>query len=55
LTAEGRVSPIFRFGEDEASSGQIWQNLPELFWYLEAPRKKPAAFVLADTASRLAL
>ena len=48
LTAEGRTSPIFRFGDDEAQSTQIWQNLPELFWYLEAPRKKPAALVLAE-------
>jgi hypothetical protein len=48
LTAEGRVSPIFRFGDDEAASIQIWQNLPELFWLIEAPRKKPAAFVLAE-------
>lgn len=48
LTAEGRSSPIFRFGDDEASSLQIWQHLPELFWYLEAPRKKPAAQVLAE-------
>jgi len=48
LTAEGRTSPIFRFGDDEASSARIWQNLPELFWYLEAPRKKPAALVLAE-------
>ena len=45
---EGRASPIFRFGDDEATSAQIWQNLPELFWYLEAPRKKPAALVLAE-------
>ncbi len=48
LTAEGRSSPIFRFGDDEATSAQIWQDLPELFWYLEAPRKKPAALVLAE-------
>ncbi len=48
LTAEGRTSPIFRFGDDEAQSNQIWQNLPELFWFLEAPRKKPAAVVLAE-------
>ena len=27
---------------------QIWQRLPELFWYFEAPRKKPAALVLAE-------
>jgi hypothetical protein len=48
LTIEGRSSPIFRFGDDEAASTQIWQNLPELFWYIEAPRKKPAALVLAE-------
>ena len=48
LTVEGRSSPIFRFGDDEATSAQIWQNLPELFWFLEAPRKKPAALVLAE-------
>ena len=30
LTAEGRTSPIFRFGDDEAQSAQIWETLPEL-------------------------
>lgn len=48
LTLEGRVHPIFRFGDDEASSQLIWQNLPEQQWYFEAPRKQPAAFVLAE-------
>ncbi len=48
LTVEGRGSPIFRFGDDEASSNQVWQNLPELFWLIECPRKKPAAVVLAE-------
>jgi len=48
LTAEGRTNPIFRFGDDEAQSAQIWQSLPELFWLMEAPRKKPAALVLAE-------
>ncbi|HEY2156052.1 MAG TPA: hypothetical protein VGH33_10515, partial [Isosphaeraceae bacterium] len=48
LTLEGRSSPIFRFGDDEVTSARIWANLPELFWYLEAPRKKPAALVLAE-------
>lgn len=51
LTPEGRVHPIFRFGDDEASSSQIWQNLPEQQWYFEAPRKQPAAFVLAEHPS----
>src|SRR4029077_7504896 len=48
LTLEGRASPIFHFGDDDASSMQIWVKLPELFWYFEAPRKKPAALVLAE-------
>ncbi len=53
LSVEGRSSPIFRFGDDEATSAQIWQNLPELFWYLEAPRKKPAAIVLAEHPTQM--
>jgi hypothetical protein len=48
LTLEGRASPIFRFGDTDAASLQIWQNLPESYWYFEAPRKKPAALVLAE-------
>jgi von Willebrand factor type A domain len=48
LTVEGRGSPIFRFGDDDASSMKIWDGLPELFWYFEAPRRKPAALVLAE-------
>ncbi len=48
LTPEGRSNPIFRFGDDEATSNLIWKSLPELFWLLEAPRKKPAAMVLAE-------
>ena len=48
LTLEGRSSPIFRFGNDEASSLTIWDGLQEIYWYLDAPRKKPAAVVLAE-------
>ncbi len=48
LTLEGRSNPIFRLGENEVASMQIWNELPELFWYLEAPRKKPLAQVLAE-------
>jgi hypothetical protein len=51
LTVEGRSSPIFRLGETDAASAQIWQSLPELLWYFEAPRKKPAALVLAEHPS----
>ena len=48
LTPEGKSNPIFRFGDDAKSSYQIWAALPPLQWYLEAPRKKPAALVLAE-------
>jgi hypothetical protein len=48
LTLEGRSSPIFRFGDNEQASMHIWTQLPELLWYFEAPRKKPAALVLAE-------
>ncbi|WP_435016662.1 VWA domain-containing protein [Tundrisphaera sp. TA3] len=48
LTVEGRANPIFRFGDDEVQNARIWAGLPQLFWYFEAPRKKPAALVLAE-------
>ena len=48
LTPEGKASPIFRFADDEAASAKIWETLPELYWFLEAPRKQPAATVLAE-------
>ncbi len=48
LTAEGRGHPVFRLGEDEATSLQIWEGLPPSNWYFEAPRKQPAAVVLAE-------
>jgi hypothetical protein len=48
LTLEGRANPIFRFGDNETSSTEVWTQLPELFWYFEAPRKKPGALVLAE-------
>ncbi len=48
LTPEGKASPIFRFADDEATTARIWEGLPELYWYFEAPRKQPAATVLAE-------
>ena len=48
LTAEGRSNPIFRFADDDAASARVWAFLPELYWYFEAPKKKPAAVVLAE-------
>jgi von Willebrand factor type A domain len=51
LTSEGRGHPIFRFGDDEATSRKIWETLPELNWFVEAPRKQPLAYVLAEHPS----
>lgn len=48
LTAEGQSSPIFAFGDDPAENAEIWRNLPPHYWYFDAPRKQPAAFVLAE-------
>ena len=48
LTVEGRSNPIFRLGDNDVESMRIWRELPELYWYIEAPRKKPAALVLAE-------
>lgn len=47
LTVEGRSHPIFRFADEEVASAQIYENLPLLDWFLEAPRKQELAFVLA--------
>lgn len=47
LTPEGRASPIFRFGTDEAESQRIWEGLPPLFWLFEAPQQKDGAITLA--------
>ena len=53
LTVEGRSNPIFRFADEDAASAKIWAGLPELFWYFEAPKKKPAAVVLAEHPTQL--
>ena len=48
LTARGALAaPSSASATTRPTSAQIWQALPELFWFLEAPRKKPAAQVLA--------
>lgn len=48
LTPEGRASAIFRLGDDDASSLEIWNRIPPSYWYFEAPRKQPTAVVLAE-------
>ncbi|MBY0586284.1 VWA domain-containing protein [bacterium] len=48
LTTAGKVSPIFRFGADEAESTSIFEQLPGAYWYVPVGRAKPAASVLAE-------
>lgn len=53
LTIEGRKSSsIFRFGETEADSVDIFNRLPELYWLFEASELKPGAMVFAERAAR---
>lgn len=48
LTVEGlKGSSIFRFAEDEPDSLTIWNNLPGIFWLLEAADLKPGAKAFA--------
>ena len=47
LTVEGKVSPIFRFVNDEMESLTILEQLPGAFWFTEIEKCKPAATVLA--------
>ena len=48
LTVEGlKGSSIFRFAADEPDSLAIWNNLPGIFWLLEAPDLKPGAKAFA--------
>jgi uncharacterized membrane protein len=51
LTVAGRVSPIFRFGADEAESSSIFEQLPGVYWFAPVERAKPAASVLAEHPS----
>lgn len=52
LTPEGRANPVFRLGDDESTSREIWEALPPLYWYFETPRKQPTAVVLAEHPSK---
>ncbi|MBX9654317.1 VWA domain-containing protein [bacterium] len=47
LTLEGKVSPIFRFANDESESLSILDQLPGAYWFTEIEKSKPAATVLA--------
>jgi hypothetical protein len=53
LTLEGRKeSAIFRFERTEEESVAVWNQLPELFWFVEAPELKPGALAFARHPTR---
>jgi hypothetical protein len=53
LTLDGvKGSNIFRFGQSERESLEIWRNLPGIYWMIEAPRLKPGAVVFAAHPDR---
>lgn len=53
-TDMGLASPHMQLGDSTAETTNIWQNLPPLYWMLEAPQVKSAARVLATHPTRLA-
>lgn len=55
LTIEGRKgSSIFRLGDSERESQEVWQFLPGFFWMVEARDVKPGAIVYATHPLRTA-
>jgi uncharacterized membrane protein len=46
-TGAGRVHPILRLADEERANEDIWRELPESYWLLQAPLRKPGALVLA--------
>jgi hypothetical protein len=52
-TELGLASPQMQLGDTPADNLRIWQDLPPLYWLLEAGQVKPAARVLAEHPTRL--
>ena len=40
LTAAGQSHPLFRFSTEEADNTEIWNRLPQLYWYARGYRRK---------------
>jgi hypothetical protein len=51
-TELGLASPALQLGDSPAETQTIWQNLPELYWYVDTPALKPGARVLAEHPTR---
>jgi len=47
-TELGLSSPQMQLGESPSETPVIWENLPPLYWLLEAPELRPGARVLAE-------
>jgi len=52
-TELGLATPFMQLGDAPAETSEIWQNLPPLYWMVEAPDLKPAARVLAEHPDRI--
>jgi hypothetical protein len=54
LTLEGQKgNSLFRLGNSDAESLQIWNGLPGLTWFVEIPRLKPGARVFAEHPTKM--
>ena len=51
-TRAGFSSPIFQLLDGESANRALWGELPPIYWAVEAPRRRPAALVLAAHSSR---
>ena len=48
LTTDGRRSRIFRFDADRKESEELFDSLPELYWFAQTQGPKPGATVLLE-------
>jgi hypothetical protein len=55
LTPDGKDSPLFQFGPDEAASAAVWEKLRPMLWSAGGYRAKRGATVLAVHPNRPAL
>lgn len=50
-TELGMSTTAFQLGDSAEESRRIWQNLPPLYWHVQAAKLRPAARVLAEHSS----
>jgi len=55
LTSAGRTAtPLFRFAQNESDSIDVWNSLPEMFWFYESGSLKGGTIVFAQHPFRQA-